>query len=253
MDNDGKFVHYRAVPAELHLRAEPLPNGARQMTGRLVPYNVVATVLDETPAGREIYQEGFRPGAFDGQVTNGSTNRGILSKISLIHRHEGGLGFLGPFVALREMPDGLWGDANVVPSKADDVAALIRDGVQELSIEFRVPKADGTSVTDDGVRWRTRAYLEQVALEPKGAYSTAQVLAFRKEVEEAELEEAEAAAEKSEADQALELAEATQAAVLQRRQQWDELTGRIDALMTEQEKLVRHYGVTQPGGRFDNA
>jgi HK97 family phage prohead protease len=253
MNGDNKLIHYRAIPTEIHMRAEPLPSGGRQLSGRLVPYNTVATVLDVLPDGQQdIYREGFRPGAFDGQVRNGGVNRTILAKIGLIHKHDGGLGYLGPFVALRDAADGLWGDVNILPSKGDDVASLITNGVQELSIEFRLPRGDNTAVDDDGVRWRTKAHLDQVALEAKGAYSTAQVLAYRQEVDDAEREQAELEAEMTkkaelEAEAQAEL-EANLAESTARRAAWDEMTARLDTLRARQDELVRKYGVTKPGG-----
>src|SRR5215471_16331154 len=126
-----KQVFMRAYPAQVE------QSGPQQLTGRLVPYDVSADVLDILENGKpDIYKEGFRRGAFDGQVEPGRTNSRVLTKIGLIHRHEGGLGYLGPFVGLRDEPDGLWGDVNILPSKADDVLSLLQSGVDELSVEF---------------------------------------------------------------------------------------------------------------------
>jgi HK97 family phage prohead protease len=225
------------------------------LTGRLVPYDVVADVLDEKPdGGYDIYKEGFRRGAFSPQVTNGANNKAILTKIGLIHRHDGGLGYLGPFVGLREEKDGLWGDVMILPTKADDVGALLDAGIEELSIEFRLPPPDThTSVDDSGIRWRTRAHLDQVALEPRGAYRTAQVLAYRTEVDTtaavaaaAEAEQTRLATEAAEEQRRLE----TEAnANLERRQRWDAMSGRLDREMSKQADLVRTYGFTRPPGR----
>lgn len=237
----------RAYPAELQRIDQ------HQLTGRLVPYDVVADVLDELPDGQiDVYQEGFRRGAFEPQVAL----RSKLSKISLVHTHEGGLGYLGPFVALREQPDGLYGDVRVLRSRADDVEDLLEAGVNELSVEFRLPRTGHTEVDASGVRWRTRAHLDRVALEPKGAYTSAQVIAYRTEVDEERRAEAEAAAAADAERQARE-AEAAQVAAalvaeadaaLERRQRWEELTGRLDGERAKQEQLVRDYGITQPGG-----
>jgi HK97 family phage prohead protease len=236
--------------------------GTRQLTGRLVPYNVAADVLDELPNGElDIYREGFRPGAFGPQAL--VRERGVLSKIALIHRHEGGLGFLGPFSALREQPDGLYGDVTVLRSKADDVEDLLAAGVDELSVEFRLPRNNHTEIGDDGIRWRTRAHLDQVALEPKGAYRSAQVLAYRAEIDAEQRERAEAAAaaeaqrqaQQRAADaEATALAEETKRAeaeadaAAERRRRWDEMTGRLDGDLERQAQYVRELGVTQPSG-----
>jgi HK97 family phage prohead protease len=243
----------RAYPAVIQRMS------GRTLTGRLVPYNVPTPVVDVLPdSDPEFYREGFRPGAFASQLN--STGKGVIRKIGLIHRHEGGLGYLGPFVALREAPDGLYGDVNVMPTKADDVAALLGDGIDELSIEFHlIGKGGNTEVDAAGVRWRTKAYLHQVALEPKGAYSQAQVLAYRAEADEEQKEQAEQAeAEKArlaeeekqraEADEELKRAEASAEAAAERKRRWDELTSRVDPELERQQRLVRDYGITQPGG-----
>jgi HK97 family phage prohead protease len=241
----NQFTYLRAFPSAIER------TGPRQLTGRVVPYDVAADVLDELPDGRlDVYREGFRPGAFGPQVN--SREKGVLAKIGLIHRHDGGLGFLGPFTGLREQPDGLYGDVAVLRSKADDVEDLLAAGIEELSVEFRLPPKNHTDVDGDGVRWRTRAHLDQVALEPKGAYRTAQVLAYRAGLDEEQRERAEADA----ARLATEQAEATERArveaeaqvAIERRDRWNQLTGRHDELEARQAQYVRDYGITQPGG-----
>jgi len=227
------------------IRAYPttIQQNGRTLTGRLVPYNVATDVLDELPDGKlDVYREGFRPGAFGPQVN--TKEKGIVNRIGLIHRHEGGLGYLGPFVALREEADGLWGDVTVLPTRADDVATLLNAGVSELSIEFRLPRNDHT-VEQDGVRWRTRAHLDQVALEPRGAYRQAQVLQYRAEQDQLAKEAAEAEHERQAAEAAAELAAAE---ALERRARWDAMVGRIDGEQVKQAEMIRTYGAVRPGG-----
>jgi hypothetical protein len=237
----------------------------RVLTGRFVPYDTVALVADDLPSGkRDIYEEGFRRGAF--AIQAGTKEPGVLSRIKLRHCHDGtGLGFLGTTVALREQPDGLWGDVSIVPSREPDVERLLTDGVNELSIEFRVRAAGGTLVDANGVKWRTAAQLDGVALEARGAYRKAQVLAFRAELDDAERAEHEAAAAaaaateaeqteaalKAEAEAAeaaeRQRAEAEAEAAAQRRREWDELTGtRLEAERVKQIELVRTYGLVVP-------
>lgn len=237
----------RAFPATLEQVA---PN---QLTGRLVPYDEPTWVLDELPDGNvDIYQEGFRRSAFSTQ--SGSKEPGVIRRIGLIHMHDGGLGFLGPFTSLREAPDGLWGDVRILPTKAPDVEALLQAGVSGLSIEFRLPGSGATQVDADGVRWRSRAHLDRVALEAKGAYTGAQVLAYRSEhaaeIAEAEEEarlaaEAEAAKKKQEIDEIAEV-EAAQAEATERKRRWDELCAREEAERAKQAELIRSHGVTVP-------
>jgi HK97 family phage prohead protease len=226
-----KRTFLRAFPSTIER------TGPRQLTGRLVPYGVVTDVGDELPDGSvEVYREGFKHGAFSPQAK--LTEPGVLSKISLIHRHNGGLGYLGPFTALREEQDGLYGDVTVLRSKADDVEDLLSSGVDDLSVEFRLPKSGGTEVDSEGTRWRTRAHLDQVALEAKGAYPTAQVLAYRAEAEEA-AEAARAAQEALEAEAARQLA---------RHARWADLAARLDGEAAKQEEYLRRFGVTKPEG-----
>jgi HK97 family phage prohead protease len=226
------IIKVRAFPAQIER------TGPRQLTGRLVPYDVPADVADELPdGGYDFYREGFRPGAFRAQTEG--REKGSFSKISLVHRHDrGGIGYLGPFLALREEADGLYGDVAIVRSKADDVQDLLDNGVGDLSVEFRLPLVDHTEIGDDGVRWRTRAHLDQVALEAKGAYTSAQVLAYRAEVDEQQREEAELA----------EAVRQVEAETAERRRRWEELTGRLDAEKVRQDELMRAHGVTRPGG-----
>jgi HK97 family phage prohead protease len=276
---------FRAVPTADLVISRSKETGYKILTGRVVPYNEIATVVDYLATGADCYQEGFRPGAFKAQVE--SKKKGVFTKIGFIHRHEGGLGYLGQFVHLREGPDGLWGDVQIQPSKVDDVEALLAAGVDELSVEFW-PTGDAmshTHVDDQGVRWRVRAHLDRVALEPKAAYSTAQVLAFRAELDDREREaadaaerEAKAAAEEEErraeetalaAKRAEELAakaaadeaereqaraaraelDAQAEARILRRQRFEELTKRVDDDIAKQAEYQKRYGVQPPRHR----
>lgn len=148
------------------------------LSGRLVPYNEVANVVDMLPDGTiDRYREAFDPGAFARQAT--SKERGVVNRITMRHLHDraDGLGFLGHASALRDMPDGLYGDVPIIASRVADVDGLIRNGVDGLSIEFHAPK--GGTQERDGVRWRTRAVLWAVSLVPVGAFGSARVLSFR--------------------------------------------------------------------------
>lgn len=242
-------VFMRAFPAAIEQK------GPRQLTGRLVPYNVIADVLDvldETTGKFDIYREGFRRGAFDGQVTVGSRNKGVLTRIGLIHRHEGGLGYLGPCTGLYERDDGLYGDIRVLPIHEANVEALLDAGVDELSIEFRLRNGENTIVDEQGVRWRTKVHLDQVALEPKGAYSTAQVLQFRAELDELDREQANQQATDTAEEEAAAAEERQREAVAARavaqKRAWDEMTARLAIEKERQEQLVKDYGVTQRTG-----
>jgi hypothetical protein len=247
---------YRAFSTQIEARQDEV-TGQHFLSGRLVPYDEAADVLDELPGGKlDLYREGFRRGAFAPQANAG---KGIVNKINLVHRHgPSGLGYLGVFTGLRDESDGLHGDVRIMPTIAPNVEALLESGVDELSVEFRLPRADHT-VEVDGVRWRVRAHLDQVALEPKAAYSQARVLAYRGEVEDQERAQAEAqaredaerqASEQSETEkrEALERAAVEAAEAEERRREWDAMASRADVEAEKQKALVREYGVTQPGG-----
>lgn len=232
--------------------------GERQLSGRLVPYNQIAEVADPKPGGGwDIYKEGFRSGAFSPQA--GANERRIIAKIGLVHVHDestlpghnrAGLGYLGPFAELHEEPDGLYGNVAVLRSKASDLEDLLEAGINELSVEFRLPRANHTEVDGDGVRWRVRAHLDQVALEAKGAYTQAEVLAFRSEMDHEAADELAHQQELARVQAALDAEkterEAEAEAAAQRRAKFQELAGRFDTDLARQKQLVKDYGIVQP-------
>ena len=245
-------IYTRAFPTQLER------TGPRTLTGRLMPYGVVTHIADPKPEGGwDIYDEGFRAGAFADQINSRAPK--ALRNIGLHHRHQGGLGFLGPFTSLREAADGLYGDVTILQSRTTDVEDLLDAGVDELSVEFRLPHPSATQVDAQGVRWRVRAHLDGVALESKGAYPQAQVLAFRAEeddlarlvAEQHEREEAEkrqrAEAEQAEVEKRQKV-EAEAAASAERRRKFEEMSARLDTKQAEQKVLIEQYGVTSPGG-----
>jgi HK97 family phage prohead protease len=246
-------IYTRAFPTELERTDD------RTLTGRLMPYGIVTDIADPKPGGGwDLYREGFRPGAFSSQLNSPAPK--ALKGIGLRHRHdEGGLGFLGPFTSLREQSDGLYGDVRILDMHKTNVTDLLDAGIDELSVEFRLPHPQATQVDASGVRWRVRAHLIGVALDAKGAYPTAQVLAYRTEqddlarliAEQHEREEAEAR-QKAEAEAAeaaeRKRVEAEAQLSADRRRRFQELSGRLDSKMTEQKQLVEQYGVTSPGG-----
>lgn len=158
-----------------------------RLTGRLVPYDSPAWVHDTLPDGRpDIYREGFRKGAFERLLRDPKGNAG---RLEFKHRHDGGLGYLGPGVEIEERDDGMYGTFQILRSMREDVADLLAAGHRGLSIEFR--ELAGGTVEEDDVRWRTDVVLSGTALEWRGAYSEAEVMAYRSEIES---EQADAAA-----------------------------------------------------------
>lgn len=222
-----QLVHTRAfADAELDMK-----DG--RLTGRLVPYDRSTLVMDQLPNGKvDIYDEGFRRGAFDRLLVDPKGNAG---RIEFKHRHDGGLGYLGPGVDLEQQDDGMYATFQIVRTRRDDVADLLAAGHRGLSIEFR-ERAGGT-VEEDGVRWRTDVLLTGVALEWRGAYSEAEVVAVRSEIEAEHADEqaaAEAARERAEAEEAAAAeVEATLAAAAELARK----SADVAAWVAEQERL----------------
>lgn len=162
----------------VHVRTAPLEYSEGQLFGRLVPLNVSARVADVLPDGQiDVYEEGFRPDVFDRQLRS---DPAMIRRVGFWHTHEhnDGAGYFGPASNLEQRADGIYGEFRVLTSKRDDLRDLMDEGIVNLSIEFK-ERVGGTSIDDSGVRWRTSAHLHGVALDPRGAYPGAEVLAFR--------------------------------------------------------------------------
>lgn len=226
---DQLFLRH-SVPSTLEL-------SEGQFFGRLVPFDVPMPVVDDLPNGQQdAYHEGFRLGAFKRQVESGEP--GVLRRVGLKHDHVGGLGYLGPLVEAEERSDGLYGEFRVLTSRRGDVSELVGLGVDELSIEFLV-RREGTTIDDDGVRWRTDVRLGDVALLPQGAYGAAgaKVLAMR-DLDELIAEKAEG--ERIERER-IEAEEAERVEVERRQKLLDELDEFLAAAKARQADLVERY------------
>lgn len=217
-----------------------------RLFARLVPYDTPVMVADELPnGGVDVYEEGFRSGAFTRQAA--TAEPGVLRRIGLKHEHLGGLGYLGPCVELDDRADGLYGWFRVLPSMRDDVAELAELGIDQVSIEFRLRGAAAVSdkAGDDGVRWRTDVHLDAAAILPQGAYGRvgAGVLAMRDLDELAEEKAAQDAArverERAEAEEAAE-AERQRKADEQRAADEERRRERLAAIQRTQDEQRRH-------------
>lgn len=163
-------LKYRLFPTEASF-------DGKAIEARFIPYNEVATVVDEERGRLVKYREGFDPGVFAKQVS--TSEPGNLNRIVMRHLHDAayGLGYLGQVASLQDGSDGLYGAVPIIKSRQGDVAELLEQGVDSISIEFHELR-NGTAMRD-GVRWRTNAHLFALALEPVGAYRNAKVLAYR--------------------------------------------------------------------------
>lgn len=164
----------RAMPTQLE-RVD-----RRTLSCRYVPWGIKAVAIDPTPdGGLERYIEEFSPSAFDRQLAAAEKAGGVLQRITLVDEHTSDLGAkVGYTVALRRESDGLYAETRLLPSKIDDVDALLEDGVDKLSVEF-LPHRGGTKLLPDGTKLRVDAHLLKVALVAQGAYEGSQVLAMR--------------------------------------------------------------------------
>lgn len=213
---------------EVHIRSFPtaVEFNEGRILARLVPYEAAAKVADLVPGqGVDVYQEGFRRGAFDRQLN--TSEPGVLQRIQLTHEHGGDR--LGPLVNLEERDDGLYGEFRVFPSRRDDVLMLSDIGVRGISVEF-MERKNGT-VEQGGVRWRTDVHLHGAALVSHGAYETAGagVLAMRSMDEMIQ--------EQAEADQAVvEAAAAAEALQLEAEEKLRELAEIEEFLVSARSK-----------------
>lgn len=152
----------------------------RTLSCRYLPFGVTAVAVDPMPDGTlERYHEEFAPTVLDRQIAAAAKAGGVLQRITLIDEHTSESGSkVGYTVALRRESDGIYGEARLLPSRIDDVDALLEDGINKLSVEF-LPHRGGTKLMRDGVRLRCDAHLLKVALVPQGAYEGSEVLAMR--------------------------------------------------------------------------
>jgi HK97 family phage prohead protease len=148
----------------------------RTLIARLVPYNTVATVND----GAGAYKERFAPGAFNAQI-----NAAHRIKAFLNFRHRQGISDqIGHATKIEDRNDGLHGELRVLENSDGDKALQLVDAgvLDKLSIEFESLKHRMV----DGVLERVSARLKGVALVPDGAYTGAEVIAVREQIESEE-------------------------------------------------------------------
>jgi HK97 family phage prohead protease len=157
----------------------------RTLTGRVVPYDTTADVVDMLPdGGFDAYREGFRNTAFVHEMDG-------PHRVRLVDGHHPD-GTHGPDLAvgaaMRNLDDGLEMDFRMLTEHdAEKTRTLLDVGVAGLSVGFK-PCRGGTTIDPDGTRWRTKALLLHVSLEAAGAYPDAQVLALRGDDLEAKAE-----------------------------------------------------------------
>jgi phage head maturation protease len=152
----------------------------RTLACRYIPFGIKAMVVDPTPdGGLERYAEEFGPTVLDRQLRAAEKAGGVLQRVTLMDEHSSENGTkVGYTIEMERQTDGIYGVARLLPSRIDDVEALLEDGVNQLSVEF-LPHRGGTKLMRDGTKLRMDAHLLKVALVPEGAYAGSEVLAMR--------------------------------------------------------------------------
>lgn len=151
----------------------------RTLACRYAPFGVKANAVDVLPDGTiDRYVEEFAGTIFDRQFAAASKAEGVVQRITIVDEHHDGLGKVGFTTLLRKENDGVYGEVRLLPSKVDDVQAMLDEGVDKLSVEFS-PFRGGTRNLPDGTRLRTDAHLHRIALVAQGAYVGSEVLAMR--------------------------------------------------------------------------
>lgn len=163
----------RAVVSEF---TRPTPD---TLETRLLPYNTPTQVTDMLLDGTiETYIEEIAPSMFAAQVR--AAHPQTLARVRFFdgHPNQDGSTKLGWATTLRSDDNWLYGSFRILPTRVDDVNAMLAADIKDVSVGF-VPLANGTIARSDGSRLRVRGHLDHVALEPEGAYMGAEVLAMR--------------------------------------------------------------------------
>ena len=153
----------------------------RTLSVRVVPFGEVATVAD--PPDFRPYREEFVPGVFRDQQ-NAAHRVRLRSDHAAIdgqgQRKSGLAGVVGKGVTLTESSGGVDMEFRFLSDPESEKALeLVREGGYDgVSAEF-APKRGGTRLTKEGVKQRTRAHLDSVALALGPAYTGAEILGLR--------------------------------------------------------------------------
>jgi phage head maturation protease len=132
-----------------------------ELDALLVPYDVTRTVVDQIDDGRlDRYRENFAPGVFAAQVADPARHRGITLRDGHTNRDRAGR-------------------FRILPNAFDDIAMMLDDGVDGISVGFLAVRTRIVTDPDGDIRRRTRGLLDHVAIEPVPAYDDARVLALR--------------------------------------------------------------------------
>jgi uncharacterized protein len=170
-------TQYRSFPWEMEVRSS---GDGRTLVGYAVPFGHPQDITDRLT-------EAFDRSAFDHQLPAMNANRPVPA-YGPGHRREGGPQ-VGHIALARAETKGLYTETRVAETPAgDNLLALVRNGsVPDQSIGFTV----GRSGTDmrNGVAWRTRANLTELAAVPVGAYGEQAGISGVRSAEEAAAEE----------------------------------------------------------------
>lgn len=151
---DENGIFYRSVEADIEVRSD---GDGRTLIGYAVPFGKAQEI-------NPYLTEAFDRSAFDHQLN-------AMHRVGYYHGHRNAGGIhVGHIVAARVEPQGLYTESRISKTSAgDDLLEMVRDGsVPHQSVGFRV--APGGTQMRDGVAWRTKAHLTELAAVPVGAY-----------------------------------------------------------------------------------
>lgn len=154
-------------------------NGDDQVEGRIVPFDVPATVTAPHPDTGDVtrFTEVFRRGSLAAMI-QGLTARGWTGAVSLNLDHRSGVpDLIGYATVIEEHDDGAYGTFQLhVDDQLQKIKSMLNSSHRGLSIGF-VDKRHRTD-PDGVVEWR-RIHLDHVAATPTPAHAGAAVTAVR--------------------------------------------------------------------------
>lgn len=151
-------VQYRTFTFDMEIRSQAKGGDGRTLYGYAVPFGQVQQI------DRDL-TEAFDPAAFDHQMR-------AMNRVGYWHYHsrDPRTAQVGALSMARAESKGLYEEAKISNTqRGNDMIELVKDGaITEQSVGFRCGPS-GTQMRD-GVAWRTKAHLTELAAVPSGAY-----------------------------------------------------------------------------------
>lgn len=159
--------------AEFQLRDD-----GRTLTGRMVPYNEVADIveLDEESGELVQYREQFLPNSLMAMVQGFQARGGKFVPLLIDHQDKFD-NMIGHAVELRSENDGAWGSFRLYDDeRIKKIRSVLTESHTGLSISFRDTRAPKVI---DGVISHVQVHVGHVAATPLPAYSKATIESLR--------------------------------------------------------------------------